>query len=54
MTSCSLLISRLKKATGTPASMAAYWAMLRTKEVFPMPGRPAMITRSEGWRPAVS
>ena len=53
MAICSFDISRENIATGLSASMAACWAMLRAKEVFPMLGRPAMMMRSEFWNPDV-
>jgi len=53
LASCSIAISREKTATPMPRN-AAFTAMLRANAVFPMPGRPATISRSEGWNPAVS
>ena len=48
-----MAISREKTATPTPFN-AAFTAMLSANAVFPMPGRPATMSRSEGWNPAVS
>ena len=52
-TTWSLLISRLNTATGNFCSMEACAARLRQKADFPIPGRPAMIIRSEGCSPLV-
>ena len=46
--SCSLDISREKKATVFLLRMAALVAILRVKAVFPMEGRAATKMRSEG------
>ena len=43
-----MLISSEKNATGTFFSIAAYCAMLSTSAVFPIDGRAATMTRSDG------
>ncbi len=53
MVSCSRGISRLKTATGSLRWRQTCSAMFRTKEVFPMLGRPAMMIRSEACSPEV-
>ena len=50
----SLLISSEKIAIEVLCSIAACCAMLSTNAVFPIDGRAAMITRSDGWNPDVS
>ena len=52
-TSDSLLISSEKNATGTLFSIAACCAMLSMNAVFPIDGRAATMTRSDGWKPDV-
>ena len=52
-TSASLDISSEKMATPCP-SLAAWAAMLRQNAVFPMEGRAATTTSSDGWKPDVS
>ena len=52
-TSCSCPISRLKMADGVFSLIAAFAAMFSAKAVFPIEGRPAMITRSDLWKPDV-
>ena len=53
LTSCTLLISSEKKATGIPASTAMFFAKDRAKAVFPIAGRPAMMTKSDFCQPEV-
>ena len=53
MKSCSFDISRLNTPTTLPCSRAAFCAMLMTKDVLPIDGRAAMITRSLGCMPEV-
>jgi hypothetical protein len=53
MVSCVDAISIENTATGKPVSSATFSAILRAKEVLPIDGRPATITRSPGWRPEV-
>ncbi len=55
-TSWLLLISSEKIATGTGSGcsrvpQATLRAMFRQNEVLPVEGRPAMITRSDFWKP---
>ena len=47
-TSCSVDISRLKSAAGAWNREATFRTIDRAKPVFPTPGRPAMMIRSEG------
>ena len=53
MESCSLDISSENIATGTFAFTAAFLAIFRAKEVFPILGRAAMIIRSDFCKPDV-
>ena len=53
MNSCSRDISRLKKPMVISVFTPRCWAMFNTKAVFPIEGRAAMITRSDGWNPDV-
>ncbi len=52
--SCSLDISRENMATAELLSTAAFFAILSAKAVFPIPGRPARIIRSDFCKPAVN
>ncbi len=47
-TNCSLDISKLKMATVSRFSIAAYCAMDKANAVLPMDGRPARIIKSDG------
>jgi hypothetical protein len=51
---CSFDISNEKIPIGIFFWIAAHCATLRQKAVFPMLGLPAIIIRSEGWKPAVN
>ncbi len=51
--SCSFDISSEKKPTVSPTRSATCWATLRQKEVLPIAGRAATITRSPFCRPLV-
>ena len=51
LVSCSLVISRLKMATGTFCCMATRVAMFSAKLVLPIPGRAARMMRSPRPRP---
>ncbi len=53
-TSCSFAISSEKMATGMLRLEAAFCATFSTNAVFPIDGRAAMMTSSEGWKPNVS
>ena len=46
-------ISRLNSATGLPWLMAAFSAMLVTRQLLPIDGRAAITIRLPGWRPPV-
>jgi hypothetical protein len=48
-----LLISSENTPTGWRWRIAAFSAMFRANAVFPIDGRPAMMTRSPRWNPAV-
>jgi hypothetical protein len=52
-TSCSLLISKEKIATGIPFWPAACQIEFNAKAVFPIAGRAASMTRSLLWKPVV-
>ncbi len=54
LTSCRLLISRENMAVGILRLTAMFLAMERTKAVFPIAGRAAMMMRSEFCHPEVS
>ena len=51
---CTLSISREKNAIGTRASTAKFLARDKAKDVFPMAGLPARITKSDFCHPLVS
>ena len=51
--SCSFDISRLKVTTSFSARLATFVAIFIANEVFPIPGRAAMIIRSDLLRPDV-
>src|SRR5690606_36034017 len=51
---CTLDISKKKKATPLLASMAMFRAIDKTNVVLPIPGRAAMIIKSEGCHPEVN
>ena len=53
MNSCSFDISRLKNPTVMSVEVPTCWAMFRTKLVFPIEGRAATSTRSDGCSPDV-
>ena len=50
---CTEDISSENKATGWPKSIAIFRAIDNTKAVLPIPGRAAMIIKSEGCQPEV-
>ena len=52
--SCSLDISSEKIATSLPLCRATLVAMFRAKEVLPIPGRAAISSRSDLFRPEVT
>ena len=52
-TSCCFDISSENIPTPAPAPMDMFVARFSTKAVFPIEGRAARMTRSEGWKPAV-
>ena len=51
LTICSLDISRLNTIQGSFLRTATWSTTFKTKAVFPMEGRAAISTRSEGWKP---